>query len=67
MLFAAKRKQVASRSFLSYIPKTEERKNMDLGKKIKYLQENNLSIYIEKDGEIIFQSHDAMLKPLFLC
>jgi len=35
--------------------------------KLKYLKENNLSIRIEKNGEIIFESYDPMLKPLFTC
>ncbi|MBN1465722.1 DUF1893 domain-containing protein [candidate division KSB1 bacterium] len=40
---------------------------MDWRNKTRYLQEKNLSLYIEKDGEIIFQSYDAMLKPLLTC
>ena len=40
---------------------------MDWQKKIDYLQENKLSIHIEKDGQLIFESSEPMLKPLFLC
>ena len=32
--------------------------------KINYLQEKNLSIYIEKNGVKVFESYEAMLKPL---
>ena len=35
--------------------------------KIYYLQEKNLSIYIEKNGVKVFESYEAMLKPLFVC
>ncbi|MBN1561724.1 DUF1893 domain-containing protein [candidate division KSB1 bacterium] len=40
---------------------------MDWRRKVNYLREKNLSIYIEKDGEMIFESYDAMLKPLYVC
>jgi len=35
--------------------------------KLKHLEQEGLSIIIEKNGEIIFQSYDPMLKPLFTC
>jgi len=35
--------------------------------KLDYLEKHSLSIYIEKDGKIVFQSVDPMLKPLFIC
>lgn len=40
---------------------------MDWQEKINYLQENELSIHIEKDGQVIFESSEPMLKPLFFC
>lgn len=56
------------RQRLAAIPAERERKIMsDLREKIKYLQDKNLSLYIEKNGETIFESYDPMLKPLFLC
>ena len=39
----------------------------ELEKRIKYLQDKNLSIHIEKAGCVIFESYDPMLKPLFVC
>jgi len=36
-------------------------------KKLKILEQAGLSIIIEKNGEIVFQSYDPMLKPLFTC
>lgn len=39
----------------------------DWHNKLKYLKQNNLSIHIEKGGRTIFESHDPMLKPLFVC
>ena len=36
-------------------------------KKLKILEQEELSIIIEKNGEIVFQSYDPMLKPLFTC
>ena len=51
-----------------FVHLSRERKRMsELHQKIKYLQDNNLSIHIEKDGETIFESSDPMLKPLFVC
>ena len=35
--------------------------------KLKQLEQEGLSIFIEKDGKVIFQSYDPMLKPLFTC
>ena len=35
--------------------------------KIRQLEQSGLSIQIEQDGQIIFQSAEPMLKPLFLC
>ncbi len=35
--------------------------------KIRQLSESGLSIQIEQNGQIIFQSAEPMLKPLFLC
>ncbi len=35
--------------------------------KLKQLEQEGLSIIIEKNGETIFQSYDPMLKPLFTC
>ena len=40
---------------------------MNRQQKIDYLQKNELSIHIEKDGHVIFESSDPMLKPLFVC
>lgn len=36
-------------------------------KKVKLLQDAGLSIRIEKEGEIVFESADSMLRPLFIC
>lgn len=35
--------------------------------KIENLKEKNLSIQVEKNGKLIYQSQKPMLKPLFLC
>ncbi len=35
--------------------------------KVQQLEKSGLSIQIEHDGQIIFQSAEPMLKPLFLC
>ncbi len=35
--------------------------------KLKKLEQEGLSIIIEKNGEIVFRSYDPMLKPLFTC
>jgi hypothetical protein len=35
--------------------------------KVKKLEQKGLSIIIEKDGQIIFESADPMLKPLYMC
>jgi hypothetical protein len=34
---------------------------------LAYLEKNQLSIHIEKDGVTIYESRDPMLKPLFFC
>ncbi|MBN1480766.1 DUF1893 domain-containing protein [candidate division KSB1 bacterium] len=39
----------------------------DWQNKLHHLKQNNLSIHIEKEGKTIFESHDPMLKPLFVC
>jgi len=39
----------------------------DWQKKLHQLEQEGLSILIEKDGNIIFQSVDPMLKPLYTC
>jgi len=39
----------------------------DWQKKISQLEKNNLSVQVEKNGEIIFQSSAPMLRPLFDC
>ena len=39
----------------------------DWKKRVKSLEEQGLSIQIEKNGRIIFESREPMLKPLFLC
>jgi hypothetical protein len=39
----------------------------DLKHKIEQLEKSGLSIQIEKEGYIIFQSAEPMLKPLYLC
>jgi len=35
--------------------------------KIERLQQQGLSLQVEKDGEILYQSAEPRLKPLFLC
>ncbi|MBN2413307.1 DUF1893 domain-containing protein [candidate division KSB1 bacterium] len=35
--------------------------------KLKTLEQEGLSIIVEKNGKIVFQSYDPMLKPLFTC
>ncbi len=39
----------------------------DWQKKLQKLEKDGLSILIEKDNEIVFQSYDPMLKPLYTC
>ncbi|HPG38649.1 MAG TPA: DUF1893 domain-containing protein [bacterium] len=39
----------------------------DWQQKLQKLEQDGLSIVIEKDGNIIFQSIDPMLKPLYTC
>lgn len=34
---------------------------------LAYLEDNGLSIFIEKAGVTIYESREAMLKPLFIC
>ena len=35
--------------------------------RLAYLRQHGLSLSIEKAGKIVFESKDAMLKPLFTC
>lgn len=39
----------------------------DWQEKVVKLEEDNLSIRLEKNGQILFESKDPMLKPLFMC
>ncbi len=39
----------------------------DRQKKLQYLKDNDLSIFIENEGKTIYESRDPMLKPLFVC
>jgi hypothetical protein len=39
----------------------------DNRQQLAYLEKNQLSIHIEKDGVTIYESRDPMLKPLFFC
>ena len=39
----------------------------DRQQKLAYLEKNQLSIHIEKDGVTIYESRDPMLKSLFFC
>ncbi len=38
---------------------------MTVEEKLAYLEENGLSLFIERDGEVVFESREPMLKPLF--
>ena len=40
---------------------------IDEQQKLNALKQQGLSIQVEKDGKIIFQSFDGMLKPLYQC
>lgn len=40
---------------------------MDWKEKIKELEKRGLSLQVEKNEKIVFESHESRLKPLFLC